>query len=166
MERGTWQVRSFKYLKFFHGIYLIKISDKDTSQKVETVHFSDQEGNYTVMTARFFFQRRPLFYNFNFVLPCVLITLLSIAGFQLPVESGEKISLQITNLLAIVYFEQYLSSTVPQSSLGVPIMSYFLNNVSILCTLSLIGNLYVLHLHHTDVGMDKEMKRWVTYELR
>ena len=136
----------------------------DTRQKVHTVHYADQAGNYSVMTAQLFFARRSLFYNFNFVLPCVLITLLSVAGFQLPVDSGEKISLQITNLLAIVYFEQYLSSTIPKSSLGVPIMSYFLSNISILCTLSLVGNLYVLNLHHTDVGMHKDMNKWVKLE--
>ena len=48
----------------------------DTRQKVHTVHYADQAGNYSVMTAQLFFARRSLFYNFNFVLPCVLITLL------------------------------------------------------------------------------------------
>jgi len=76
---------------------------------------------------------------------------MSLAGFILPTESGEKISLrkflflkcfhfiksfiklnffiikliqkEITNLLAVVFFGQYLSETVPKSSLGIPIMS-------------------------------------------
>jgi hypothetical protein len=72
-------------------------------------------------------------------------------------------SKEITNLLAIVYFEQSLSSTVPQSSLGIPIIIYFLSNISILCTISLIGNVYVLHLHHTEVEMSQDMNKWVRF---
>jgi hypothetical protein len=66
----------------------------DTRQKVGDVKYADQDGIYSVMTAQLFFERRALFFNFNFVLPCILITLLVVAGFALPCESGEKIGLR------------------------------------------------------------------------
>jgi len=59
-------------------------------KEVRPVHFDDQDGDYSIMTAQLFFQRRVLFYNFNFVIPSVLITILIVAGFALPCESGEK----------------------------------------------------------------------------
>ena len=66
----------------------------DTRQTVGDVKYADQDGIYSVMTAQLFFERRALFFNFNFVLPCILITLLVVAGFALPCESGEKIGLR------------------------------------------------------------------------
>ena len=113
------------------------------------------------MTARTFFQRRSMYYNFNFLLPCLLLTLLSIVGFHVPCDSEEKIVLQITNLLAIDSFKKYLASILPYSSLGVPVIGLFFNQVSIFCTLSLIGNLYVLHLNQTDIEMNEKMNKWV-----
>ena len=67
---------------------------EDSHQEVRPVHFDDQNGDYSIMTAQLFFQRRVLFYNFNFVIPSVLITILIVAGFALPCESGKKIGLR------------------------------------------------------------------------
>jgi len=36
-------------------------------------------------------KRRPLFYVFNMVMPCILITLVALLGFYMPPESGEKV---------------------------------------------------------------------------
>ena len=66
----------------------------DTHQKVESFKYVDQDGEFSVMNAQLFFERRILYYNFNFVVPCVLITLLVIGGFALPCECGEKIGLR------------------------------------------------------------------------
>ena len=70
----------------------------DTHQKVESFKYVDQDGEFSVMTAQLFFERRILYYNFNFVVPCVLITLLVIGGFALPCECGEKIGLRNNSL--------------------------------------------------------------------
>ena len=41
------------------------------------------------------FTRRTLYYAFNLVLPCFIISLMSVIGFRLSEESGEKIGLRI-----------------------------------------------------------------------
>ena len=46
--------------------------------------------------------RRSLYYTFNFVVPSVFITILSISGFILPPECGEKISLRMTFLVIFI----------------------------------------------------------------
>ena len=162
---------------------------------MKNIEYEDQLGFlYSCMTAQLFFERRVLYYNFNFVLPCLLITVLVIAGFALPCESGEKIGLrkwilssfcfsmlvineeffefihfkifeinlysfcqEITNLLAILYFAQYLSGVVPQSSLGIPLIIILMNNVSILATISLLGNVYVLNLYCREPDTNHDM---------
>lgn len=39
----------------------------------------------------------------------------------------------------------------------------FLFTVSLLCMLSLMGNLIVLDLHHRDIRIEKEMPKWVFF---
>jgi hypothetical protein len=59
-------------------------------------------------------RRRTLYFIFNLVFPCILISLMSILGFCLPPDSGEKIglgklNLQILNFIRnntfMLYFE-------------------------------------------------------------
>jgi hypothetical protein len=67
---------------------------KDATQSVVLKSYSDQGGSFSTMTVKLNFVRRTLFYDFNFVVPAALITILSISGFFLPAESGEKIGLR------------------------------------------------------------------------
>lgn len=50
------------------------------------------------------FQRRALFYTFNFVLPCLVISISCLAGFILPANKGEKIGLRKFNPLILHFF--------------------------------------------------------------
>ena len=38
-------------------------------------------------------RRKPLFYVFNMILPCLLITLVALLGFYIPSDSGEKVTM-------------------------------------------------------------------------
>ena len=40
-------------------------------------------------------RRKPLFYVFNMILPCWLITLVALLGFYVPSDSGEKVALAV-----------------------------------------------------------------------
>ncbi len=65
-------------------------------------------------------RRRTLYFILNFVFPCVLISFMSILGFCLPPDSGEKIGLEMTTLLSIIMFAQLITGIIPESSLSVP----------------------------------------------
>jgi hypothetical protein len=67
---------------------------KKATQSVALKNYSDQTGSFSIMTVKLKFVRRTLFYDFNFVIPAALITILSISGFLLPSESDEKIGLR------------------------------------------------------------------------
>ena len=98
LENGGWNLTS-SLNKTLNCPYIFNLSfffySKDTKQFVKNIEYEDQLGFlYSCMTAQLFFERRVLYYNFNFVLPCLLITVLVIAGFALPCESDEKIGLR------------------------------------------------------------------------
>ena len=73
-------------------------------------------------------KRRPLFYIFNLVMPCVLITLVALLGFYMPPESGEKVAMGITTLLSVTVFLMIVAESMPPTSDIVPLIGkvYFI----------------------------------------
>ena len=65
-------------------------------------------------------RRRTLYFVFNLIFPCVLISFMSLLGFSLPPDSGEKIGLEVTVLLSIIMFSQIITNIIPESSLSIP----------------------------------------------
>jgi len=67
-------------------------------------------------------KRRSLFYVINLIFPCLLIYAVSFLGFFLPVESGEKVNLEITILLALVVFLLIVGETLPPTPDVIPVL--------------------------------------------
>ena len=77
------------------------------------------------VTYSYTFKRKSLYYMVNIVLPLVLLLVLSFGVFWLPPESGEKVSLGITVLLAASVFQLILSDKTPVSSNVIPRISEY-----------------------------------------
>ncbi|XP_071489583.1 neuronal acetylcholine receptor subunit alpha-10-like [Diadema antillarum] len=60
-------------------------------------------------------RRKALFYVFNLLFPSVFMSLISLLGFYLPPESGEKVGLNITILLSLVFFLLLNAQLLPPS---------------------------------------------------
>ncbi|XP_021375383.1 acetylcholine receptor subunit alpha-like [Mizuhopecten yessoensis] len=67
-------------------------------------------------------RRRTLYYLFNIIFPCLWLTILSLLGFWLPPDSGEKITLGITVLLAFSVFMLLIAENMPATSEFVPLI--------------------------------------------
>jgi hypothetical protein len=61
-------------------------------------------------------QRKPVYYFVVIVLPTLMFSLLNPLVFLLPIESGERISLSMTILLAFVFFLTLVANFIPESS--------------------------------------------------
>uniref|UniRef100_A0A4W5KTX5 Cholinergic receptor, nicotinic, alpha 9 n=1 Tax=Hucho hucho TaxID=62062 RepID=A0A4W5KTX5_9TELE len=70
---------------------------------------------YPDITYTLHLKRRSLFYIFNLLLPCFLISFLAPLGFYLPADSGEKVSLGVTVLLALTVFQLMVAESMPPS---------------------------------------------------
>ena len=71
------------------------------------------------------FKRRSEFYVIYLICPCMFLSMLSLLVFYLPPECGEKLTLSITNLLALVVFQQVIAETMPPSGDGSPIVGMY-----------------------------------------
>jgi len=91
----------------------------------------------------------------NFVVPSVLLSILSILTFLLPPESGERITLSITILLSTTLFQQLTASLIPPSQ--VPVISLFYFSSLLLNCISLIATTIILrsYFHTTYTRMNR-----------
>nr|XP_047909193.1 neuronal acetylcholine receptor subunit alpha-10 isoform X2 [Anser cygnoides] len=76
---------------------------------------------YPDVTYTLLLKRRASFYIFNLLLPCVMISFLAPLGFYLPADSGEKVSLGVTVLLALTVFQLLVAESMPPSE-SVPLI--------------------------------------------
>ena len=87
------------------------------------------------------FRRCPEFYTIIFVLPSLVLYILSSLVFLLPVESGEKLTLSLTALLAEVVTLDVVTNALPASSQNFPVLGYSLVVVITQMSISVIVTL-------------------------
>jgi hypothetical protein len=66
--------------------------------------------------------RKPLYYFINIITPCLFCIIISICVFWLPPESGEKVSLGVTVLLAFSVFQLVVADNTPRTSDFTPLL--------------------------------------------
>ncbi|KAL4227278.1 hypothetical protein ACF0H5_012724 [Mactra antiquata] len=93
-------------------------------------------------------RRRILYYMYNVIFPCIMMSALTLLVFCLPPDSGEKIALGITVLLAFSVFMLAVAENLPETSEFVPLISIYLTIVMALTSMSVIMTVFVLNLHH------------------
>ena len=66
--------------------------------------------------------RRPTFYILNRILPVTCASFLVVTVFLLPVESGEKVSYALTELLALAFLLTLITNYLPSTSMTVSVL--------------------------------------------
>ncbi|CAF1403997.1 unnamed protein product [Adineta steineri] len=79
--------------------------------------------------------------------PCFLISCMTILGFLLAPDSGEKLTLQITILLSVVMFSLLMCEIMPPSSAAVPIITKYFMCIMVMSTISVIASVLVISVH-------------------
>lgn len=83
-------------------------------------------------------KRRTLYYTYNVIIPCVMLSILTMVGFWIRPESGEKVSLGLTVLLAFSVFMLLIAENMPATSNFVPLIGIYLTTVMALTSFSVI----------------------------
>lgn len=81
---------------------------------------------YPDVTITIQIKRKPMFYVFNLILPCILITGIALLGFYMPSDSGEKVTLGITTLLSMTVFLMLVAESMPPTSESLPLIGKIL----------------------------------------
>ncbi|CAF0777559.1 unnamed protein product [Rotaria sordida] len=95
----------------------------------------------------FHIRRRTLYYIYNVMIPCIMLSILTCLTFYLPVESGEKVSLGLTVLLAFSVFMLLIAESMPATSEFIPLIGIYFTLVMSFTGLSVLLAVVLLNIH-------------------
>ncbi|XP_078577208.1 neuronal acetylcholine receptor subunit alpha-10-like [Branchiostoma floridae x Branchiostoma japonicum] len=105
------------------------------------------------MTYTITLQRRPTFFLFNLVAPSVTLALLTVWGFWLPPDSGERLSLCLSLLLALTFLQQTVTAYLPDTATNIPLINVFFVANILLVGVSSILTIFTLSIHFNSVNL-------------
>ncbi|UJR35588.1 hypothetical protein I4U23_028340 [Adineta vaga] len=120
----------------------------DTSYQVNIVRYPCCPEPFPDITFYVRIRRRILYYLYSVVFPCVMLSVLTLLVFCLPPESGEKIALGITVLLAFSVFMLAIAESMPETSEYIPLIGLYLTTVMSMTSVSVMMTVLVLNLHY------------------
>ncbi|KAK3097031.1 hypothetical protein FSP39_005744, partial [Pinctada imbricata] len=83
-------------------------------------------------------RRRTLYYTYNVIIPCVMLSMLTLLGFWMRPDSGEKVTLGLTVLLAFSVFMLLIAENMPATSNFVPLIGIYLTTIMSMTSFSVI----------------------------
>ncbi|CAJ1080033.1 -hydroxytryptamine receptor 3A-like [Xyrichtys novacula] len=105
-------------------------------------------------------KRRSILYIVNFLLPVLFFLCLDLASFMVSDSGGEKLSFQVTVLLAVTVLQLILNEILPASSNKIPLIAVYCIGVFALMLLSLLETILVMYLMEKDsVSKDSSSDR-------
>ncbi|XP_786682.3 neuronal acetylcholine receptor subunit alpha-3 [Strongylocentrotus purpuratus] len=105
------------------------------------------DDKYVDVTLYFKLHRKPLFYVVTLVVPCLLISFLTILVFFLPSDAQEKITLSISILLALIVFLLLIPDIIPPTSTTLPLIGRYMLFTMVLVTLSITITVVIINFH-------------------
>ncbi|CAF1098898.1 unnamed protein product [Adineta ricciae] len=106
-------------------------------------------------------RRRPLFYVFNMILPCFLITTVAFLGFCVPSDSGEKVSIGVTTLLSMTVFLMLVTDSMPPNSDSLPLIGIYYFSAIIIVSIATAMSVASLNLYHHGKTHLRSVPKWI-----
>ena len=155
MEFSSWTYNSRQLkLGFYDDISFVNLNDYTFSGTwtivacpayIRETKNTTEEETKEVFTFFLKLRRKPLFYTVNMIVPCVLISFLSACVFYLPADAGEKMTMCISIMLALVVFILLLSKILPPTALNVPLIAKFLLFAFIMNIMSVLITVFIVN---------------------
>ena len=111
---------------------------------------------YPDVTFTLHLRRKPGFFLYNIIIPCLVITSLAVLTFVLPPDIGERVTLVIESFLALSFVVLMVSDNVPVTSDSTPLLTKFL-----IISMCQIGGALVANCISLNLYRKYEMPQWV-----
>uniref|UniRef100_T1KYX4 Neurotransmitter-gated ion-channel ligand-binding domain-containing protein n=1 Tax=Tetranychus urticae TaxID=32264 RepID=T1KYX4_TETUR len=127
---------------------------------------------FTDVTYTIHIRRRTLYYGINLIIPCLIISSMTLLGFTLPPDSGEKLTLGVTILLSMTVFLLQLTETLPATSDTVSAIATYFASIMLMVAFSVVMTVVVLNFHYKSSEvhelnplMKKVILQWLAFIL-
>ena len=107
-----------------------------------------EDKEFSEVVVSFFIGRRPLFFVLFSIVPCMIIGLLILVSFFIPAETGERIGLCATILLAVSVYLLVVTEQLPEQSVTLPLIGVYYTVIMFEIGLALAATVLVLKAHH------------------
>ncbi|XP_068137370.1 acetylcholine receptor subunit gamma isoform X1 [Hyperolius riggenbachi] len=128
-ENGEWQIKHMP------------------AKKVIDPRLTPDNINYQSIVFYLTIQRKPLFYIINIIVPCVLISFVSVLVYFLPAKAGgQKCTVSINILLAQTVFLFLIAKKIPETSTAVPLIVKYLTFLIVVTITITVNAVIVLNV--------------------
>jgi nicotinic acetylcholine receptor, invertebrate len=129
------------------------------------VHYNDTITNKTKlqMVYKIKMRRKSLFYMVNIIIPTILLSTLSVCVFFLPTDDGEKITLSLGAMFALVVFFLLIAKIMPPTSNSVPLISKYLLFTFIINILSVLNTCIIINFYYKKIDMELWLHPWLKF---
>ncbi|CAB3407819.1 unnamed protein product [Caenorhabditis bovis] len=112
---------------------------------------------YYDVTFTIVIRRRTLYYGFNLLLPCMLISWLALLSFTLPANCGEKLNLGVTIFMSLCVFMIMVAEAMPQTSDALPLIQIYFSCIMFQVGASVVATVIALNFHNRSPDQYKPM---------
>ena len=129
--------------------YFIKNGEWDLSVSVtrDVVHYECCKTPFIHLTYNVNLKRRSSYYVIFIIVPYSIIALLTLVSFLFPPDSGDRVSIVITVLLAMTFYMMVIAEKMPPSSHVVPLVAVFLVQLIVQIALALVATAILLNCY-------------------
>ncbi|XP_076314678.1 neuronal acetylcholine receptor subunit alpha-9-like isoform X2 [Tachypleus tridentatus] len=127
----------------------------DFSATSTVFQYSCCEEFYLEISYRLELRRRPLYYVFNLILPCLLMNSLALVTFCMPCESGEKVTFSTCIFLTLILFFVLVRDILPPSHKTPLISLHYVITICLVASTT-VFTVFSLNVHHQG-RFDKEV---------
>lgn len=120
---------------------------------------------FSILTYTVKVRRRASYYVTNFILPCGVIAVLCLTSFCLPPDSGERVSLVITVLLAMAVYMTMMAEQMPPNSEVIPMISVFFMSVMVHVAFVLVVTCLIIQLHFNTGPISPHVEGFINDKL-
>jgi hypothetical protein len=120
----------------------------DSLIEEKTVLISENSAEFTELKFEVRIRRVVTYYVFRIIIPFGMIAMMSLFTFVLAPDSGEKLALDVTVLLSLVIYQQYMSEYIPRSITRIPMLTIWSMSNFFLVFVSCLITVFVLRIYH------------------
>ena len=153
LKFGSWaystpELHLIQGVEPFTTTSYINSSEWDLHNIKQEVKVEMFKAPYSSLSIEYSLERKPLYYLFNVLVPCIILMIIILVSFYLPPGSGERVGVTITVILAFTVFLQLVQGSLPTTSTSVPLLSVFYIIVMAESGCSLLTTCVVLIVYH------------------